>query len=185
LTLTRSEASAAASGCSATTPFIASIWSWQPSARTGRATTSTSAAALARRSIMASSIAASRENDGGGAIRSSGAPSKRAVGVPVLTPPREKPEGVPDNDHRCRPAACPRHGLRHGLGDPVGADPGLRPVGRGAGGRLACRDEPAPARRRRALDRPRHPARRRVLLLLLRRGGAGARDICQRRPFYR
>ena len=47
----------------------------------------------------------------------------------------------------------PRHGVRHGMGNPVAADPRLCALRHRAGGGFAPGDEPAVARRPAALDR--------------------------------
>ena len=57
------------------------------------------------------------------------------------------------------------------------ADPRLCLSGRGSGGRDQGRDEPAPARFIAALDRDRDRTRGRVVILFLRRCGAGPIDL--------
>ncbi|NMH98032.1 methyltransferase domain-containing protein [Pseudonocardia sp. K10HN5] len=66
-----------------------------------------------------------------------------------------------------------------GLGDPVGAGPGVLPVRRGAGGGLQAGDQPAVARRLPAQHRRRHRPRRGVLVLFLRGGRPGTSAVPQ------
>src|SRR6266540_4961490 len=83
--------------------------------------------------------------------------------------------------HRVRALAR----VRDVLGDPLGADPRLRPVRGGAGGRLQGRDEPAAARRLAPLAGDRLRAWRGVLVVLLRRGRLGPLDLPQGRQLHR
>lgn len=84
-----------------------------------------------------------------------------------------------------RPGSCPWHGLCHGMGDPVAADPWLFPLGSRAGGRFPPGDEPAAPGRPAALDRNRACARRGVVVVLLRRCGARPLVVPQGCKFHR
>ena len=84
-----------------------------------------------------------------------------------------------------RGRACIGAGRVHDLGDPVGPDPGLRPVGGGAG-RRAPIDRRGTAGRRPAPDpRRRGGTRRRVLVVFVCRGGLGPVTVSQRRQLHR
>ena len=78
-----------------------------------------------------------------------------------------------------------RHGLRHGMGNPVAADPRLHFVRGRAGYRLSWRDEQAPARRPAPLDCDRSRPRGSVVIVLLCGRGSGPLDLPQRRELHR
>src|SRR3984893_8168577 len=88
---------------------------------------------------------------------------------------RASPSVGARNDRCSRTRA--QHGLRHGMGNPVAADPRLHFVRGRAGYRLSWRDEQAPARRPASFDRDRSRPRGSVVIVLLRGRGAGPLDL--------
>jgi hypothetical protein len=73
----------------------------------------------------------------------------KARRLPRVPQRGQRPElgGAELDDRAAELFGSPLHGPRDGLGDPVGVDPRLRPLRRGAGGGLQGGDDPAPARR--------------------------------------